>query len=173
VSLALDRYMAVMKMPAPPSQPDPCALLLPELLAAIPPTALVALPEQGTEMLRFALAQEHVVSGLTATTFDLKWPMEPDCLPIGHEILVLVLPDPWSASDRPLDMWSAWTVDNARKLVQDLTTAAREHQYQSVLCPFIPGIVTLEAMIQALQVAYQVAMKDWGTCTTYLLQKEF
>jgi hypothetical protein len=177
LALSVGTYHAVMQMPAPHHRPDPCLLLLPELLAAIPADSPVTCPIQGARALRFALDQARH----PCKTFDLTIPHYLN-LPPG-DTLVLVLPrllhDATVEQETPTwPTWEpkpgVWTLNKLRALVVDLTTEARIQGFQRVLAPYLTGgCYTLDEIVHDLEVAYTLAYKDFGTFQARLLIKEF
>jgi hypothetical protein len=167
MALSMDRYHAVMKMPNPDGQADPCALLLPELLAAIPKHVPVTLPTQGTAMLRYALRHE----GIKCREFSLREHLAPDAIHALEPLGVLVLVFPQTLPDRHGEY--SWTAGALRLTCQAIVDVARTCCFRMVLQPFIPGAVSLEEMCQDMQAPLILAEKDWGTCLSYLLCKEF
>lgn len=169
MALSIDRYHAVMKMPAPDGQPDPCALLLPELLAAIPKHVFVTLPTQGTAMLRYALRH----TGIPCREFSLRLPehLAPDAIQAMERPGVLVLAFPHTLPEERGEY--GWTAAALRLTCQALVDVARTCRFRMVLQPFIPGVITLEETCKDMQVPLILAEKDWGSCLSYLLCKEF
>lgn len=179
--LSVGTYHAVMQMPSPTERPDPCLLLLPEILASLPADETVALPEQGTAHLRFALDEaRHAV-----VRFPLEIPHYRE-LPIA-DALVLVLPRLFvdahneyrveQVSDT-LSTWDAgqgfWTHAKLRELVVDMTAEARGQGYRRMLMPFITGgVYSQDDLVRDMQIPYSVAWKCFASFRADLLVKEF